>query len=102
MREPTNVVSREIFQVSLVTYLILTLAETLKPGYVSNFLNMNYVLGVVLVTGVAMVLTEPPQSSVGKVVTTVAKRLPKPLAKPPVDAIARNRRSVINLRDGEN
>jgi hypothetical protein len=63
------IVAREFFQVSLVTYLLLTLAETLKTGFVSNFFNLNYLLIIVLVTGVAMVLTEP-------------KGLDNPAAKP--------------------
>jgi hypothetical protein len=53
-----NVISREYFQVFLVTYLVLTLAETYREGFVSNFFNINYLLVVVLVSGVAMVLTE--------------------------------------------
>jgi hypothetical protein len=42
----------------LVTYLLLTLAETYREGFVSNFFNINYLLAVVLFSGVAMVLTE--------------------------------------------
>jgi regulator of PEP synthase PpsR (kinase-PPPase family) len=53
-----NIASKEFFQAALVTYLLLTLAETVKEGVVSNFFNMNYLLLLVLVTGVAMVLTE--------------------------------------------
>jgi hypothetical protein len=60
IKTTTNIAGREIFQVALVTYLLLTLAETLKEGFVSNFFNMNYLLLVVFVTGLAMVLTEPP------------------------------------------
>jgi hypothetical protein len=52
------VISREFFQVFLVTYLLLTLAETFREGFVSNFFNINYLLAVVLISGVAMVLTE--------------------------------------------
>jgi hypothetical protein len=59
-----NVSSREFFQVFLVTYLLLTLAETFREGFVSNFFNINYLLGVVLVSGVAMVLTETEQKKV--------------------------------------
>jgi hypothetical protein len=57
-----NIVGREFFQVFLVTYLLLTLAETWRQGFVSNFFNMNWLLLVVLVSGVAMVLTEPAES----------------------------------------
>lgn len=54
-----SIIGQEVFQASLVTYLLLTLAETFREGFVSNFFNMNYLLLVVLVIGVAMVLTEP-------------------------------------------
>jgi hypothetical protein len=59
-----NISSREFFQVFLVTYLLLTLMETFREGFVSNFFNMNYLLLIVLVSGVAMVLTEPEQKTI--------------------------------------
>jgi hypothetical protein len=59
-----NVVTKEFFQVFLVTYLLLTLAETYREGFVSNFFNINYLLAVVLVSGLAMVLTETEQKQV--------------------------------------
>ena len=62
-KQPVHIVGREFFGVALVTYLGLTLVETLLPGAVSNFFNLNYLLLVVLVTGVAMVLTEPAEGS---------------------------------------
>jgi hypothetical protein len=58
IKNAVNTSSREFFQVFLVTYLLLTLAETYREGFVSNFFNINYLLAVVLVSGVAMVLTE--------------------------------------------
>ena len=58
LKQNINIAGREFFQTSLVTYLILTLAETLRAGTVSNFFNMNYLLLVVLITGLAMVITE--------------------------------------------
>lgn len=61
-RQAVNIIGKEFFQVALVTYLLLTLAETLREGFVSNFFNMNYLLLVVLVSGVAMVLTEPNEA----------------------------------------
>jgi hypothetical protein len=68
LRLNTNIAAREFFQTSLVTYLVLTLAETLKTGVVSNFFNMNYLLLVVLVTGLAMVLTESEETPMGQAV----------------------------------
>jgi hypothetical protein len=64
IKNAVNVSSREFFQVFLVTYLLLTLAETYREGFVSNFFNINYLLAVVLVSGVAMVLTETEQKAV--------------------------------------
>jgi hypothetical protein len=48
----------EFFQVSLVTYLVLLLLETVSPGYVSNVFNLNILLGVVLVSGILMVISD--------------------------------------------
>jgi len=48
---------KEIFQYSLVTYLILLLAESIKEGIVSYFFNLNILLGVVLISGIIMILT---------------------------------------------
>lgn len=53
-----SVISKDLFQVSLVTYLILLLLETVKTGFVSFFLDLNIILWVVLVSGVIMVLTD--------------------------------------------
>jgi hypothetical protein len=58
IKNAVNASSREFFQVFLVTYLLLTLAETFREGFVSNFFNINYLLAVVLISGVAMVFTE--------------------------------------------
>lgn len=52
-----NIVSKELFQVSLITYLLLLLAETVKTGFVSLFFNLNWLLMVVLLSGIGMVLT---------------------------------------------
>lgn len=57
----THLVIEEIFQFSLVTYLLLLLAETLQEGFVSYFFNLNILLGVVLVTGIVMVFTHSEQ-----------------------------------------
>ena len=58
LKSLSNIISKEFFQMALVSYLLLTLAETLRQGFVSNFFNMNYLLVVVLCTGVIMVLSE--------------------------------------------
>jgi hypothetical protein len=52
-----HLLAEEFFQYSLITYLILLLAETIKEGFVSFFFNLNILLIVVLASGVIMVLT---------------------------------------------
>jgi hypothetical protein len=80
LKDNTNIVAKEFFQVSLVTYLLLTLAETVHEGFVSNFFNMNYLLMVVLITGVAMVLTEPPEGAVRQVLEQTGRAVAKTAA----------------------
>jgi hypothetical protein len=63
LKNGINIVGREFFQVFFVTYLLLTLAETFREGFVSNFFNMNWLLLVVLVSGIMMVLTEPADAA---------------------------------------
>lgn len=50
-------VNLAVFQAFLIIYLVLLLIETLRSGAVTRFLPLNAVLVVVLVTGVAAVLT---------------------------------------------
>src|SRR5260370_11358997 len=54
-----HLIAQEFFQYSLITYLILLLAETLKEGFVSSFFNFNILLWIVLLRGVCMVVTNP-------------------------------------------
>ncbi|MBW3538351.1 hypothetical protein KY386_02570 [Candidatus Parcubacteria bacterium] len=102
-----NIVAREFFQTALVTYLLLTLAETLREGFVSNFFNMNYLLLVVLVTGVVMVLTEPDGSPVGQAVrqagsgaVAAARRAVPPAVRRRIGGIPAAR-NVLDLRQPE-
>jgi hypothetical protein len=53
--------AKEAFQVSLLLYILALGAEMLRPGIVSNFLNLNIVLGVVLISGLSMAITEKSQ-----------------------------------------
>ena len=57
-KQTLHAASKEFFGASLAVYLLIILAETLKSGYVSYFFNINFLLIVVLVTGVTMVLTD--------------------------------------------
>ena len=47
-----------IFQVLLVTYLVLLLAEQIWTGIVSTYLNLNYLLVIVIVSGILDVFSE--------------------------------------------
>jgi hypothetical protein len=56
MKSAIGIISNELFSVSLVTYLILLLIETLDKGFVSNVFSLNYLLAVVLISGIIKVL----------------------------------------------
>ncbi len=49
-----------IFQILLVTYLILLLIEQIWPGVVSVYLNLNYLLVIVIISGILDVFSEHP------------------------------------------
>lgn len=59
-----------VFQDLLVLYLILLLAETIWAESVSAYMNLNYLLGIVIITGIITVLT-----------TKEEKRQPEPVTK---------------------
>ena len=52
------------FQILLVTYLLLLLIEQVWPGVVSVYLNLNYLLVIVIIAGVLDVFSE--QSFIAK------------------------------------
>ena len=47
-----------IFQTLLVTYLILLLTEQIWAGFVSTYLNLNYLLVIVILAGIIDVFAE--------------------------------------------
>lgn len=51
MKNNINIVASEIFNVFLITYLVFILAETLDEGFVTNFLNLNWLLIIVVISG---------------------------------------------------
>jgi hypothetical protein len=55
------------FQTLLVTYLVLLLAEQIWPGIVSVYMNLNYLLIIVIVAGVLDVLSEQPPKKEEKI-----------------------------------
>lgn len=46
----------EIFKISLVSYLVFYLIEDFFPKFVSDFFNMNIVLGLVVASGVLTII----------------------------------------------
>ncbi len=57
-RGKTALTINHLFQVLLVTYLVLLLVEELWSGTVSNYLNLNYMLVIVIVLGILDVFSE--------------------------------------------
>lgn len=49
-------ISQDLFFVSLAMYVLLLIAEELSPGFVSFFFSMNWLLAVLLVSGVLFIL----------------------------------------------
>lgn len=47
-----------LFQTLLITYLVLLLAEQIWTGLVSTYLNLNYLLVIVIISGVLDVFSE--------------------------------------------
>ena len=56
MKSNIGIVATELFQVSLVAYLILLLLESISPGFVSDFFNLSFLLWAVILSGIVMVL----------------------------------------------
>ena len=48
-----------LFQTLLITYLILLLLEQVQTGLVSTYLNLNYLLVIVILAGILDVFSEP-------------------------------------------
>ena len=51
-----------LFPILLTTYLFLILLETIFEGSVSSYINLNHLLIIVIVVGVAAVLTAPSKA----------------------------------------
>ena len=56
LKSNIGIVFSELFQVSLVTYLILLIMESLDKGFISNVINLNIPLGIVLISGIIKIL----------------------------------------------
>ena len=58
------------FQTMLVTYLVLLLIEQIWVGFVTVYMNLNWLLGIVIVLGVLDVFSEPQPRKKEKVKKT--------------------------------
>jgi len=58
-----HIIAQELFQFSLIIYLILVLLESLKQGFVSSYFNLNIIFGILLISGLCMVLTDTKQTT---------------------------------------
>ena len=59
----TKEIFAEIFKISLLSYLGLYLIEDFFPGFVSSFLDMNIVLGIVVASGIFVAINQKSVSS---------------------------------------
>jgi hypothetical protein len=58
MKKYTYLISREFFMPTLFTYVLLTFIEVLFPGIISNYFNTNYLLFIVIISGLFMTTLE--------------------------------------------
>jgi hypothetical protein len=58
-----------IFTSSLIGYLILFLFENIREGFAGNYLNINHLLWVCLISGAILVLIKPEKLQKAKVLT---------------------------------
>jgi hypothetical protein len=56
MKEKINIVITEVFHVSLITYVLFLLVEIVYEDFIRFFFNLNILLGIVLVSGIASTL----------------------------------------------
>ncbi|MBU0467126.1 MAG: hypothetical protein KJ718_01775 [Nanoarchaeota archaeon] len=61
------VLVNHVFQTLLVTYLVLLLLEQIWKGIVSVYLNLNYLLVIVILVGIVDVFSEVPEKGKEKV-----------------------------------
>ncbi|MCE8423806.1 MAG: hypothetical protein J5U17_04905 [Candidatus Methanoperedens sp.] len=59
--------NHEFFSTLLITYLLLLLAETIWEGRVSAYININYLLIIVIISGAVSVLTQKEEEKPEKV-----------------------------------
>jgi peptidoglycan/LPS O-acetylase OafA/YrhL len=56
--------AKDVFGVSLVSYLVFFLIDQIKQGFVSDFFNLNYILGVAVVSGIISAFSKEKEKEV--------------------------------------
>lgn len=59
----TQEIVKEVFQISLISYLVFYLIEDFKPGFITNYFNLNIILILTIISGIITVLFEGKESS---------------------------------------
>ncbi len=50
-------IAHDVFVIALVTFVVYFFADIIKPGLVTNYINLNALLLFVIASGIATVLT---------------------------------------------
>jgi len=61
LKRHTQILSEELFNISLTSYLLLLLVETMQEGFISYFFDLNWLLAAVLVSGIATSMLGPAE-----------------------------------------
>jgi len=51
-------INKDVFEISLITYLVFLLIEELKEGFISYNFNLNILLGLVIVSGILTIFSK--------------------------------------------
>ena len=57
------IIFNHLFQTLLITYLLLLLAEQIWPGVISIYINLNYLLIIVILSGILDVFSVKPPTN---------------------------------------
>lgn len=68
-----QIIVRELFVVSLLTYLLFSLIDDISRGFISDFFNLHILLGIVVVSGIITMLF-PSADAVETRITKGARR----------------------------
>ena len=69
----SHLIAEELFQFSLITYLILLLIETVQEGFVSYFFNLHILLGIIILNALIIVMTYDEKLKTSQKITKLNK-----------------------------